>query len=332
MLTDPQLAALGIRRIPLPIPFPQAGGPVNAYLVELAEGGYCLVDTGVDSPEGRAALLAGLGPLVPELRQIFVTHGHVDHFGAARFLQARHGGTLPVVASAVDAPRVSSQGPTWRDERPLFDAHFRRLGVPPEALEEMSRSGERTFSFGPRADQVSALPPDAVVRGRRVTLDVLSMPGHTPGLVCLYDRQLGILISGDHLLEQVSPNPLVDLGPDGTPDSWLPLVSYLESIARTRALEVDTVLPGHGVPFAQHRRVIDTLTGFYVKRQRRIVERMGDARPTGLELTRMLFPWTTPRDYFLTISETVANLQALVLAGDLVREIDGEVWRYRRAR
>jgi glyoxylase-like metal-dependent hydrolase (beta-lactamase superfamily II) len=331
VLTDAQLGALGVRRLPLPIPFAQAGGPVNAYLVELADGGYCLVDTGVDSPEGHAALLEGLGPLRGELRQIVVTHGHVDHFGAARFLQERHGGALPVLASAVDAPRISADGPSWRDERPVFDAHFVRLGVSAEALEEMSSSGERTFSFGPRAGQVTTLAAGAELRGRRTRFEVLPMPGHTPGLVCLYDRELGILISGDHLLEQVSPNPLVDLGPDGTPDSWRPLVAYLDSIARTRALEVDVVLPGHGPPFAHHRQVIDTLTRFYDKRQRRIVERLGEARLTGLEVTRMLFPWTTPRDYFLTISETVANLQAMVLAGTLVRDDEGPVWRYRRA-
>ena len=65
------------------------------------------------------------------------------------------------------------------------------------------------------------------------------MPGHTPGLLCLYDREHRLFLSDDHLLEHVSPNPLIELGPDGQED-WRPLVAYLESVGRLHALDVDT--------------------------------------------------------------------------------------------
>ena len=58
----------------------------------------------------------------------------------------------------------------------------------------------------------------------------LHMPGHTPGLVCLYERARRLVFSDDHLLERISPNPLIDLGPDGRDGFFRPLVAYLASV------------------------------------------------------------------------------------------------------
>ena len=54
------------------------------------------------------------------------------------------------------------------------------------------------------------------------------MPGHTPGLLCLYDRARRLLFSDDHLLEKVSPNPLIELGPNGEEGCFRPLLAYLD--------------------------------------------------------------------------------------------------------
>src|SRR5574340_588925 len=91
-MTDAALAELGVHRVPIPIPFPQAGGPVNVYLVEEAGGGLLLFDSGLGTPEAQAALEAGfraLGRRFDEVTRIVVSHGHVDHYGAARFVQER---------------------------------------------------------------------------------------------------------------------------------------------------------------------------------------------------------------------------------------------------
>ena len=61
--------------------------------------------------------------------------------------------------------------------------------------------------------------------GRRVR--VVWTPGHTPGHICLYDADHGVLLTGDHLLPRISPN--IGLTP-GSMDS--PLASYLNRCAR----------------------------------------------------------------------------------------------------
>jgi glyoxylase-like metal-dependent hydrolase (beta-lactamase superfamily II) len=157
------------------------------------------------------------------------------------------------------------------------------------------------------------------------------MPGHTPGLVCLHDPEHRLFLAADHLLEKVSPNPVIELGPDGQPGFFRPLVSYLHSVARLRALEVDWILPGHGPVFSGHRRVIDDLVGFYGRRQGRVREALASGPRTGHEVTQALFPGVKPAELFLAVSEAVANLEVMVARGEVLREEEGGRLRFRLA-
>ena len=52
----------------MPIPFLEAGGPVNGYAIEDRDGGLLLFDSGLGSPQATAAMMEGLAahrPLAP---------------------------------------------------------------------------------------------------------------------------------------------------------------------------------------------------------------------------------------------------------------------------
>ncbi len=128
-MTEAALAAVGVHRLPIPIPFTAAGGPVNVYAIEEASGGLLLFDAGLGTPEAQAALEAGLRALgrgLDEVTRIVVSHGHVDHYGAARFVQERHGGALPVFVHEGDEGKVSEAGPGWSERAPVYAAYLRR--------------------------------------------------------------------------------------------------------------------------------------------------------------------------------------------------------------
>ncbi len=72
-----------------------------------------------------------------------------------------------------------------------------------------------------------------------VRLEVIYSPGHTPGSVCLYCEELGVVFSGDTLLAS-GPAPYCGAFPD-FPGQLTAIGEYLLT------LPPDTrVLPGHG--------------------------------------------------------------------------------------
>ena len=333
-MTERDLADLGIFRIPVPVPFPQAGGPANVYVVEERGGGVMLFDAGLGTPEAEEALQAGfrrIGKRFSQVRRIVISHGHVDHFGAARSVLEWHGGEVPVFAHPADIPKIEKGGRYWRDAIPHYAAYFARLGVPAEVMQAAAGGLSASLELARRLESVRAAPVGEVLSLAHLALEVHHMPGHTPGVICLYDRSHRLFFSDDHLLEKVSPNPLIELGPSGEDGAFKPLVAYLESVGRLHALEVELVLPGHAEPFGGHRHVIDALIQFYGKRQARIRTALS-ARPlSAYEVMREIFPRASPKELFLTASETVANLEVLEARGEAARELDGGVYRFRLA-
>jgi glyoxylase-like metal-dependent hydrolase (beta-lactamase superfamily II) len=333
-VTEAALASLGVHRIAVPVPFPQAGGPVNVYLVEEDRGGLLMFDSGLGSPEGLVALEEGFGKLgrgFGDVTRIVLSHGHVDHYGAAQTILERAGRAIPVHAHPADLPKVAAAGPRWRELMPHYAAYLARLGVPGEALAVIAGEVGGGFKLARRVDAVLPLEAGEVFHGKYVTLEVLHMPGHTPGLCCLYDRRRGLLFAADHLLEKISPNPIIELGPNGEEGAFQPLVAYLASLRRLYAVDVELVLPGHGAPFGGHRRVIDGLTAFYEKRQGKILAALAKGPLTGYEVTQALFPWARPGDLFLVVSESIANLEVLEANGAVSRGEEGGIYRFRLA-
>jgi glyoxylase-like metal-dependent hydrolase (beta-lactamase superfamily II) len=330
-VTESDLADLGIHRIPVPVPFPQAGGPVNVYLLEEAGGGVAMFDSGLGRPDAEAALADGFaraGHRFDEVTRIVLSHGHIDHYGAAVSVMERSGRAIPVLVHPADAPKVAASGRTWEDLFPAYGRYLARLGVPADALAVIRQEVGGGYALARRVPEVAPLEPGEVLHLKHVALEVHHMPGHTPGVCCLYDRRGGLFFSADHLLEKVSPNPLIDLGPRGEEGAFRPLVAYLESLERVRALEVALVLPGHGAPFGRHREVIDSLLAFYAKRQGKIRGALARGALSCHELARELFPWARTGDLFLVVSETIANLEAMEARGEVRRKLVGGVYRF----
>lgn len=124
-----------------------------------------LVDPGGDAEKIKQQV-ASLGVT---LTQILLTHGHLDHVGAAAELAGHYG--LPIV------------GPHKAD---LF------------WLENLPTQSQM-FGFAPCAP----LTPDRwleegeTVQVGNTQLEVLLCPGHTPGHIVFFDRAGRLLVSGD---------------------------------------------------------------------------------------------------------------------------------------
>lgn len=313
------LRALGIRRIACPVPFPQAGGPVNLYALEEEGGGWALFDCGLGTEEGERAVrhaLAEEGIRLEEVRRLFLSHGHIDHYGLARTFSEASG--APVFVHPGDRVKIERPAELVARTREASHGYLSRLGVEPEPLELLFSIHELQLAMARPVEYTQPLLPGPLTFAR-CRAEVVHSPGHTPGQSCLFVREHGVLLSGDHLLERVSPNPLIEVGPEGDGAKFRALPNYLRTIQETRALPVDLVLPGHGTPFTEPRRTIDQLCAFYDRRQGRLLGALRDGPRTAMELVRELFPRSHRSEVFLTLSEIVGNLEILEDRGLVAR-------------
>jgi glyoxylase-like metal-dependent hydrolase (beta-lactamase superfamily II) len=312
------LTRLGVHRIPVPVPFPEAGGPANVYVIEEQDGGVALFDAGIGTKDGRAALHAGFDQLaisLGDVRRIFVSHGHVDHYGYARAAQEASG--APVHAHVRDHDKLTGRDRTHKRVE-LYAAYLTRLGAPAHLLDHVRVHWQDALRMARPLEQVEPLPAGSVLRFKRFSAEVLHLPGHTPGLVCLWAAQARVLFSDDHLLERVSPNPLLDLEGQAEP-THKALLAYLESARRARALPAELVAPGHAEPFSGHAAIIDRLLAFYDKRQQRILELLEQGPRTPAALAPLVFPHAREHQLYLTLSEVLGNLEVLEARGRVAR-------------
>ncbi len=329
-----KLEELGVFRIPVPIPFRQAGGPANVYLLD-QEQGFLMFDTGLGTEASRAALLEGLartGHDLKQVNQIIISHGHIDHYGAAGWIQEQAGRAIPILIHPADADKVLVSGANWPTLLAQNKDYFLRLGVPPTVFDETLALLGRSGGLGRQLAQVKPLRPGTRFKCKHVTLEVHHMPGHTTGLCCLYEPSYRLFFSADHLLEHVSPNPLMELGlKHPSPLPFKPLVTYFQSLEKTRALDIDLVLPGHAEPFGNHREVIESLVQFYQRRQAKLLEALRGGALTVYQAMKRLFPEDNGFELILMISETLGNLEMLEHRGEIKRETHSGLIRFRLA-
>jgi glyoxylase-like metal-dependent hydrolase (beta-lactamase superfamily II) len=310
------LATAGIHRLAIPTPF--AVGRVNVYLLE--DEPLTLVDTGPNSGLALDALERGLGALghaVEELALIVVTHAHVDHLGLVDVLRRRSG--AQVAASEVARPFVEGSREEIEADDELVTATMRRHGVPADMARALGSISRLMLAWGAHA------PVDRVLRDgdrlelRERTLEVALRPGHSPSDTVFYDRARRVLLGGDHLLKDISSNPLIARRPGGS-DRVQALAVYLDSLRRTREVELDLVLPGHGEPIADHRALIEARLTLHERRAAKL-ERLIEERPrTGYELAGLLWGDIAVTQAYLTLSEVLGHTDLLVNAGRVREE------------
>jgi hydroxyacylglutathione hydrolase len=166
-----------------------------------------VVDPGDDIPR-IMALLARHNLTV---KQIVITHAHIDHIAGAHRLKQLTG--APILCNQNDLPQIK-----------MMDEQARWLGIP---------------------TPIVSTPDDTLDDGKLITIgnsltgSILHTPGHTEGSVCLYLPAQTLLLAGDTLF--AGSVGRTDL-PGG--DTRKLLASIKE---RLLTLPDDTiVIPGHG--------------------------------------------------------------------------------------
>jgi glyoxylase-like metal-dependent hydrolase (beta-lactamase superfamily II) len=318
-------ALAGIHRLRIPTPF--AVGRVNCYLLE--DEPLTLIDTGPNSGKALDELQGQLvqrGHSIDDLELVILTHQHIDHLGLIEIV-VEHSGA-EVAALGLAAERLANFGQDAEREDEFAVDLMLRNGIPQEvafALQSVSRSFR---GWGSKAEVTRPLADgEEVIFGDR-TLQTLHRPGHSPSDTVFWDEQRRILIAADHLIAHISSNPLITRPLDGSSQRTQALVTYIESLKKTREMPAEIVLSGHGEPITDHVALIDDRLAKHERRKEKIYGLITEQPRSGYEIAQAIWGNVAVTQAFLTLSEVIGHADLLLNEGR-VREVeDGEVIRY----
>jgi glyoxylase-like metal-dependent hydrolase (beta-lactamase superfamily II) len=320
----------GVHRIDLDV-----AGPMESVATYLLKGdpGHVLIDAGWDSPsnwESFVDQLASVGASPGDIDTVVATHSHADHVG----LVARLAEVADATVMAHPFDRVS--------HTPMYDVLEERIpylwswleynGVPPATIEHVRTETEPQF---PRAnpgyiDFDTRVEPGTSLAVGESEWTVLWTPGHSPGHVCLYDHQRDVLLSGDHVLPNETPN--ISYWP-GLPVQ--PLTAYLQSLERTVDLDPSLILPGHGKPIRDPIDRIDEIRQHHDERLHQVQQILADRPKTAWDVAANIewdygsFSEFGMDNQNLALTETLSHIEHLRVTGDVTAEYGDTMIRYR---
>lgn len=315
----------GLWSIPVPIP----NNPLRYVLVyafETEKGPY-LVDAGWNTDDAYDVLCRGLvtaGFDIIDVQGVLVTHIHPDHYGLAGRIREASGAW--VALHPADAALVHDR---YEEPKPLVERMgelLLRAGAPEEEVESLKGASMPVLPF------VFTTHPDVLLEdGDKPEVpgwDLVAVwtPGHTAGHLCFYERDLRLMLSGDHVLPRITPNISVN------PQAQNPLVDYLASLDKVGEFETDEVLPAHEHRFVGLKARVNELKQHHEDRFGEVLDAIKQGSNTAWDITAHM-RWSRSWDRIngwmrrAALGEALAHIRVLETRG-VVRAIEGTPVRW----
>lgn len=305
-----------IYKIELPIPFPLK--TTNVFFID--EPPRTLVDTGIKTEDSFDALKKGMeviGFSLKSIERILITHGHIDHYGQAKRLSTFSG--APIYIHPKEYGRIRS----ILHLSGYLKSVLLRNGIPEPLADEAIHYIESNQKMADPLEDAYFLEGGDLIPYGSMIWRTIHCPGHSPGLICFYWPEKKILFSGDHLLKEITPNPILNVPEDGSPLHYLSLKEYLGSLEKVAKLDISLSFPGHGEEITDVKGLIQKIMTHHQERMDLICSILSRGEKTPYEIVVDLFPGVPPFEVFLGISEAVGHLEILREKG-MVKGIEKE--------
>jgi len=304
--------------VTLPMPFRLEH--VNVIIL-VHDKGVALFDTGLNLAGSFSKLedsLKTIGRSIQDIDRIFITHYHTDHCGMAGRIKEISGAVIhmseigkQIIQNHKDEKQVINKIKEFYVEQGLteksvdilagFLRHFKKATFPFQVDECLDY--HRKYFIGDTA------------------FEVLPTPGHTRDHVCFFFQKEGILLSGDHILPEITPN----LSPDLFCPEFRPLQSFLDSLAGIQDLPVERVFPAHGAPFSNLKKRIEEMKEHHRERKSLALDSVKGGPKATFRVSMDIFGENLSEfDKFLALNETYVHLVELIQEGIISEHKSGK--------
>jgi len=316
----------GIERIRVPTPF--GIGSVNCYF--LPGDRPALIDPGPATEAAYAALegrVTAAGYEIADIHDVLITHEHMDHFGLVRRINHQSGARVHAHEKAVEV--IADQGRHFEHEREFFGPYLRSMGVPERVATVATELPEPYLAF-----QEPVTVDNILSDGDSIALDpmieVVHTPGHSPGSVCFYAPDGEWLLTGDHLLTDITPNPAMTVQQGRPTKRVRALPQYVDSLRALTSYDGVVGHGGHRDPVSDVRPRALEVIDHHESRANDMESLLEAEGPlTAYEIMGNLFSDLPITEVFLGMSEVVGHLDLLEDAARIENVPDGDIVRFR---
>lgn len=302
----------------LEIPLPRSPlKAVNSYLIK-GEDRCLIIDTGMNRETCRKAMNSCLKELDVDLSKtdFFITHLHADHLGLIAHLATD---TSTVYFSRAEAKVISGNERTKEERRAETMQFYISCGFPEEELKTAMENHPGHRYSPQRQVEFTQMDEGDEIRIGEYSFQGINTPGHSPGHMCLYEPNKKLLMAGDHILIDITPNIT------NWADLENSLKSYLDSLKKVYDFEIDLVLPGHRSLIKDHRKRIDELHEHHRNRLDEVQAALKEGEKTAWQIAPCItwdidfrswedFP---PVQKWFALGEGVAHIDYLVAEGKI---------------